>query len=268
MNQMTLRVRMTMVLCFVSLQSVMCTSVSKNEQKETLERILKVEEVLALEQSEEPQPETNLKAIPTVVAATPTAAPTAAPTVVAATPSPAPVLDLPYGIRTKPAPNLQQPARMDLPLPRGVAHADLFHFINIHADVIATYQPLVEESKIYARVFTPASQASVDEISGLKARVRENLARSHWLFVWGVFQSSAALLSQNQNLSLMVDRQQDFVERMNVLVFLMNEMQAAGMKTNHRGFLREFYKHVNNKHFKRPMRDRPNKPVGPLTPTQ
>lgn len=276
MNQMTLRVRMTMVLCFVSLQSVMCTSVSKNEQKETLERILKVEEVPAPEQLDEPQPEKILKATPTAVAATPTAAPTAiptaaptaTPTAVAATPSPTPALDLPYGIRSKPAPNLQQPARMDLPLPRGVAHADLFHFINIHADVIATYQPLLEEWKIYARVFALGSQASVDEVSGLKARVRENLARSHWLFVWGVFQSSATLLSQNQNLSLMVDRQQDFVERMNVLVFLMNEMQAAGMKTNHRGFLREFYKHVNNKHFKRPMRDRPNKPVGPLNPAQ
>ncbi|MBM3381242.1 MAG: hypothetical protein FJY29_02260 [Betaproteobacteria bacterium] len=238
------------LLC-VSTVCVTCTSVGKNEQKETLERILKVEEVPKAEPTEAPTPAV------TVAAATPTA-----------TPTPAPTIDLPGGVRAKPAPNLQQPARMDLPLPRGVVHADLFHFINAHAEVIATYQPLAEEWKLYARMFTPESNISVDEIAALRARVRENLARAHWLFAWGVFQASGQLLTLNQKYTLMVDRQQDFIERMNILVFLMGEMQASGMKTNHRAFLREFYKYVNTKHFKRPMRDRPGKPVGPLNPIQ
>jgi hypothetical protein len=246
---------------------VTCTSISKSKQKETLERILKVEEEPATKQTAtRPSAATQAETTPTVSPAV--AASTPVPAASTVTPAPSPLIETPTGIRTKPAPNLKQPARMDLPLPRGVVHADLFHFINVHAEVIAAYQPLVEEWKLYARVFTPGSSASVDEIAGLKARVRDNLARSHWLFVWGVFQASGALLSQNQNLTLMVDRQQDFVERMNVLVFLMAEMQSAGMKTNHRGFLREFYKHVNVKHFKRPMRDRPGKPVGPLGPEQ
>ena len=200
---------------------VTCASISKQEQDETLERLLMDEEGAAKEgaakekNDAEDSESMDSGSEPTEVAN-----------------APPPIVES-VGVRPKPAPNLQQPARMDLPLPRGVVRADLFHFINAHADVIAAYQPLTEEWKLYARIFAAGGAASVDEIAGLRARVRENLARSHWLFVWGIFQASGALMGQNSNLTLLVDRQQDFIERMNVLVFLAAEMQEAGMKTNH-----------------------------------
>ena len=131
---------------------------------------------------------------------------------------------------------------------------------------MSAYQPLSEEWNLYSKLFVAGSKASDDEIAGLRARIRENLARTHWLFVWGVFQSSSAMLSPQKNTQLIMDRQQDFIERINVLVFLMTEMQNAGMRVDHRGFLRDFYKHINAKHFKRPLRDRPAKPLGTLRP--
>ena len=131
---------------------------------------------------------------------------------------------------------------------------------------MSAYQPLSEEWNLYSKFFVAGSKASDDEIAGLRARIRENLARTHWLFVWGVFQSSSAMLSPQKNTQLIMDRQQDFIERINVLVFLMTEMHNAGMRADHRGFLRDFYKHINAKHFKRPLRDRPAKPLGTLRP--
>lgn len=172
----------------------------------------------------------------------------------------------PLGLSIKPAPNLKQPDKLAMPLPRGVVHSDLLHFINLHADVMSPYQPLADEWSIYSKVFSLGSTSSDEEVSGLRIRVRENLARSHWLFVWGVFQASNVMLNPQKQVHLLVDRQSDFIERMNVLVFLMSEMQAGNMNTDHRTFLRDFYKYINLKYFKRPMRDRPSKPIGQLRP--
>lgn len=282
-----------LLVVFMS-QLLTCTSVSKEEKSETLDRILRVEEepkvVASLEtpteeEDSKPDPQSAPETTEPTATPIPEPQPTPLPTpVVEASPQPTPTPQAtppaepsptampaarptsPSGISQRPAPNLKQPQKLDLPLPRGVVHADLFHFLNVHADMIVAYQPLIEEWNLYAKAFSSGNRAGEDEIAGLRARVRENLARAHWLFVWGVFQASNSLLSPQKNMQLIVDRQTDFIERMNVLVFLMIEMQSAGMKTNHRNFLREFYKYINLKHFKRPMRDRPAKPMGTLRP--
>lgn len=239
-KKMKIIVRLTSTLFAMS-----CTSVKQEGKKETLERVLRVEEETKISQAKEPDEKIILT-------------PAATPAALGAT--------LPSGIADKPAPNVVQPSNLNLPLPRGYVHADLFHFLNAHADIMSAYHPLSEEWVLYSKLFAAGSKASGDEITGLRARIRENLARTHWLFVWGVFQSSSAMLSPQKSTQLIMDRQQDFIERINVLVFLMTEMQSAGMRADHRGFLRDFYKHMNAKHFRRPLRDRPAKPLGTLRP--
>jgi hypothetical protein len=103
-----------------------------------------------------------------------------------------------------------------------------------------------------------------DEFLLYRGRVRENAARTHWLFVWGIYQTSQSLLSGQRSRNLIVDRQQDFVTRMRTLVFLMSELELAGMKAEYRTYLRDFYKGMSAKYFKRTLKDRPAKSRGPL----
>lgn len=161
-------------------------------------------------------------------------------------------------------PSPPQPSNLNLPLPRGVAHADLLHFVNANSGIMQSYMPLSQEWRKFSRLFSGASSVSPDELLLYRGRVRENAARAHWLFVWGIYQTSQSLLSGKRSLNLIVDRQQDFVTRMRTLVFLMSELELAGMKAGYRPYLREFYKGMSAKYFKRRLKDRPAKPRGPL----
>ncbi|MEY4064221.1 MAG: hypothetical protein RIR26_429 [Pseudomonadota bacterium] len=271
---------------------------SETEKKETLERILQVDDGKELEVPDEPAPQAKAQAeekeasgpkdkSQTVAVATPVPdskpptevkppAEVTPPTEVKAAeqrPAPAgidlpPLATEPPGIGNRPAPNVVQPQTLKLPLPRGVVHSDIFQFLNTNADIVASYQPLSDEWKVFQNAFSTGQQASEDEVGGLRLRVRENLARTHWLFVWGLYQSSLSLLTPQKNLQLSMDRMQDFVERMNVLVFLMGEMKAGGMRADYKTYLRSYYKFANTKYFKRPMRNKEGKPDSPIAPTQ
>ncbi|NBO37399.1 hypothetical protein EBU99_02315, partial [bacterium] len=172
----------------------------------------------------------------------------------------------PVGLAKKPALNVVQPVQLNLPLPRGVEHSDFLQFETAHSEIMAAYQPLSKEWLLFAKSFSKGRRASEEEVAALRIRVRENLAGTHWLFVWGVQQTSIMLLGNNPQKSFLIDRQQDFLERMNLLLFITGELQAAKMRADYRGFLRDFYKHANAKFFKRPLRDRSPRPESLIRP--
>lgn len=221
-----------------------CASVTTEEKAETLERILRLEQEKSL----------LAKSAEITPTPTPTATPESPPEL--ASQNVPQNMSAPPGISQKPAPNLMQPDQLELPLPRGVVHSDLVNFKSVYSDLMGAYQPLSDEWLLYSKVFATSGRSNDEEILSLKIRVRENLARSHWLFVWGISEASSSMLHPEKQIHFLVDRQSDFVDRMNVLIFLMMEMQAAGMKTDHRSYLRNFYKHINLRYFKRPLRDR------------
>ena len=164
------------------------------------------------------------------------------------------------------APALPRSTRLTLPLPRGSAHADLLHFINAYASVMKAYMPFAPEWRVFSGLFSKGAQFGPDEFLQYRVRVRENPDRSHWLFVWGVYETSHALLAGKRTTSLLVDRQQDFIIRMRTLVYLMSELEIAGMKAEYRNFLRVFYKNLSSKYFKRNLKDRPSKPRSLIEP--
>ncbi|MFZ9519218.1 MAG: hypothetical protein ACO3A4_01965 [Silvanigrellaceae bacterium] len=231
-----------------------CKSVSSGEKKRVFEKILGVDE-LEVEGSEQ------LGESPVAVA-TPAPTPSSSP-VVAATPAPTPSSS--PVVAATPAPtNLRAAPR--LPFPRGVNHSDLLQFINAHADVAQVYQPLFKEWTIYSRFFSESANATDVELAGLKVRVKEDFARAHWLFSWGMLQTSFGLLGKGVESGFLIDRQEDFLEKMSVLLFLATELQSASGRPEYRETLKKFYKNVNAKFFKRPLTDRPPKPEGVLRP--
>lgn len=159
-----------------------------------------------------------------------------------------------------------QSTQLDLPLPRGVAHADLLHFMNSHSTLMLAYMPLLNEWQVFSQLFSDSGRIGSDDFLLYRARVRNNPARTHWLFVWGIHQTSHALLAGKRSESLLIDRQKDFILRMRTLVYLMSELELAGMKAEYRSFLRQFYKGVSVKYFKRSLKDRPVKPRGLIEP--
>jgi hypothetical protein len=163
-------------------------------------------------------------------------------------------------------PALPRSTRLNLPLPRGTSHADLLHFFNAYSSVMQAYKPFEKEWQIFIGMFSKEAQLGADEFLQFRVRVRENPDRTHWLFVWGVFDTSKALLNGKRTADLLVDRQQDFIVRMRTLVYLMSELELAGMKANYREFLRNFYKNVSSKYFKRVLKDRPSKPRSLIAP--
>lgn len=163
-------------------------------------------------------------------------------------------------------PALPRSTRLNLPLPRGSSHADLVHFLNAYTSLMQAYKPFENEWRLFSGLFSKGAQLGPDEFLQYRVRVRENPDRTHWLFVWGVYETSNALLGGQRSASLLLDRQQDFTNRMRTLVYLMSELELAGMKAGYRDFLRVFYKNLSAKYFKRILRDRPAKPRGLIEP--
>lgn len=163
----------------------------------------------------------------------------------------------------------QMPARQAvarLPLPRGVNHSDLLQFMGAHFDVIRPYQPLQKEWEYYQAAFKEGTKASEVEMMAMRVRVAENFPRAHWLFVWGLQQTSFRLLGRGDEPKLILDRVDDFLARMSLLMFLASELQAASRRSEYFDTLKKFYKHANNQYFKRPLTDRSRKPAGILRP--
>lgn len=161
------------------------------------------------------------------------------------------------------------PARQSvarLPLPRGVVHSDLLQFINAHAEVISPYQPMQREWNSYARAFASQASAGELELEAMRLRISQDFPRAHWLFVWGLHQTSLLLLNQNGKSLFLIDRQEDFLGRISVLLFLSGELDMLTRRSEYRDVLRKFYKHANVKYFKRKLSDRPEKPEGLLRP--
>lgn len=163
-------------------------------------------------------------------------------------------------------PALPRSTQLNLPLPRGSAHADVLHFLNAHASIMQAYKPYLSEWQLFSGLFSKNVQVGPDDFLQYRIRVRENPDRTHWLFVWGVYEASNALLSGKGATSLLVDRQQDFISRMRTLVYLMGELELAGMKADYRMFLRKFYKNMSAKYFRRILKDRPAKPPSLISP--
>lgn len=205
----------------------------------------------------------NPTPVPTVAAlVNPTPVPT-----VAAIPDPTPEPTTVPSSQTVKKP--QMPDRQTiakLPLPRGVNHSDLLQFTQAHADVLAPYQPLPKEWDFYAKSFVEGAKASELEVKTMRLRIVENFPRAHWLFVWGLQQTAAMLLGKTGTGTFLIDRQEDFLGRMSLLLFLSNELQQLSQRSEYRDTLKSFYKNANAKYFKRPLIDRPARPEGPLRP--
>jgi len=155
-----------------------------------------------------------------------------------------------------------------LPLPRGVLYSDLSDFMSLHSDVMGPYQPLSEEWNSYARWFVDVSVANETELKAMQLRIRGDYPRAHWLFVWGLRQTSERLLGRNQASPFVTDLQEDFLRRMSLLLFISNELKNVTGRTDYRALLKDFYKNANAKYFKRPLTDRPVKSNGALQPDQ
>ncbi|MEN9810777.1 MAG: hypothetical protein RLZZ488_2344 [Pseudomonadota bacterium] len=233
-----------------------CKSVSPQEKDEVIERIVG-----------EDAPSDGAKATPEIAAppaliGTPGAAATPDVTVTPEVKAAAEAENLP---RQKP----KMPARQSvarLPLPRGVAHSDLLQFINAHAEVISPYQPMQREWNSYARAFASQASAGELELEAMRLRISQDFPRAHWLFVWGLHQTSLLLLNQNGKSAFLIDRQEDFLARISVMLFLSGELDALTRRSEYRDVLRRFYKYANVKYFKRKLSDRPEKPEGLLRP--
>lgn len=236
---------MRMVAVFtVALLVCGCTTVSKEEKARVLDKILQdgrlsaEEEALLNEQSAPEQEKVE----------------------------PEPVKEPAVSEKAKstPAPALQKVAR--LPLPRGVNHSDLVQFMNAHAEVLSPYQPFLKEWHYYARTFADGASANELELKTMRMRIREDFPRAHWLFTWGLQQSSFMLLDKTGSGTFLIDRQQDFLGHMSVLLFLATELQTVSGRPEYRETLKRFYKNANTKYFKRPLTDRPAKPESLLRP--
>ncbi len=138
--------------------------------------------------------------------------------------------------------------------------------MNAHADVLVPYQPLVREWMAYARAFADGAKVSETELSSMRLRIQQDFPRAHWLFVWGLHQTSFMLLGKSGNSMFLIDRQEDFLGRMSLLLFLSTELQSLSNRSEYREVLKKFYKNANTKYFKRPLIDRPPKPEGLLRP--
>jgi hypothetical protein len=270
------KVHVILALLVLGCVLMSCKTVSHVEKKEVLEKILGVDEIV-VEDAGRAEDTDGASAVVTTSASAlaPTAEPSPAPT---AEPSPAPTAEPSPAVNPKAesqplpktAPALPQRSTSKvaprLPLPRGVNHSDLLQFLNAHADVAQIYQPLVKEWMFYARSFSDRATASEIELNSLKLRVKEDFARAHWLFSWGMLQTSFGLLGKGGESGFLIDRQEEFLGRMSVLLFLATELQTASGRPEYRDTLKKFYKNANAKYFKRPLSDRPSKPEGVLRP--
>ncbi|MEN9825686.1 MAG: hypothetical protein RI953_1431 [Pseudomonadota bacterium] len=260
------KVHVILALLVLGCVLMSCKTVSHGEKKEVLEKILGVDEIV-VEDSGQTEDTNGASAVVTTPASAPAAEPSPAPT---AEPSPAVNPKAESQPLPKTAPALPQRSTSKvaprLPLPRGVNHSDLLQFLNAHADVAQIYQPLVKEWMFYARSFSDRANASEIELNSLKLRVKEDFARAHWLFSWGMLQTSFGLLGKGGESGFLIDRQEEFLGRMSVLLFLATELQTASGRPEYRDTLKKFYKNANAKYFKRPLSDRPSKPEGVLRP--
>jgi hypothetical protein len=284
------KVHVILALLVLGCVLMSCKTVSHGEKKEVLEKILGVDEIV-VEDSGQTEDTNGASAVVTTPASAPAAEPSPAPTAEpspapTAEPSPAPTAEPSPAPTAEPSPAVNPKAESQplpktapalpqrstskvaprLPLPRGVNHSDLLQFLNAHADVAQIYQPLVKEWMFYARSFSDRANASEIELNSLKLRVKEDFARAHWLFSWGMLQTSFGLLGKGGESGFLIDRQEEFLGRMSVLLFLATELQTASGRPEYRDTLKKFYKNANAKYFKRPLSDRPSKPEGVLRP--
>ncbi|NBW80371.1 hypothetical protein EBR21_01325 [bacterium] len=251
-----------------------CQTVDHNEKKEVLEKILGVDGIVA-EDSGQTEDADGASAVVTNPAPAPSTTPAPEPSPTATpepVPEPSPTATEARSPQALPKAEPLAPKRSSakiaprLPLPRGVNHSDLLQFLNAHADVVQVYQPLLKEWMLYARSFSDRASASEVELNGLKLRVKEDFARAHWLFSWGLLQTSFGLLGKAGEPVFLMDRQEEFLNRMSVLLFISTELQSASGRPEYRETLKKFYKNANAKYFKRTLSDRPPKPEGVLRP--
>ncbi|NBX18146.1 MAG: hypothetical protein EBR09_12360, partial [Proteobacteria bacterium] len=153
-----------------------------------------------------------------------------------------------------------------LPLPQGVNHSDLNQFIAAHSDVLQPYQPVQKEWNAYSPAFADGTSVTEAELKTLRLRIAQDFPRAHWLFVWGLHQTSVMLLGKSGSSIFLIDRQEDFLGRMSLLLFLSNELQSLSGRAEYKSVLKRFYKNANAKYFRRPLTDRPAKPAGLIKP--
>lgn len=143
-----------------------------------------------------------------------------------------------------------------LPLPDSRTLFGLRRFLQDYGDAYRAYAPLQREYKALFQALAFLDEPDAKDLTQVRTRLREDVARAHWAFLSGVYETLDFLGNRSRDM-LQIDKEKNFVRRMRVLAFLAEELDAsAGTRDKYTGFVRALYMETSERHFGRKVKAR------------
>ena len=125
-------------------------------------------------------------------------------------------------------------------LPKNTTQIAVSVFLNDYRPSFQKYSDLLNEYRAYFLGVNAKSEADAVAKEALRARVRENFERSHWVFVHGDGELNYYMASTVKGV-VVGDREENFVARMKTLSFLAKELSEISNDKKYSRFAREIY---------------------------